>query len=95
MQVRSTDMSEGNRISAFPNPFTHSVKVIIPATKNERATVDVLDMMGRSIQAKAVQLVRGSNEVILDGLDKYPSGSYFIRVKLATGVETLKVLRQQ
>jgi len=31
----------------------------------------------------------------VDGLEKYPSGSYLIRVKLADRIETLKLLRQQ
>ena len=95
LQVKSTDMSDGSRITAFPNPFTHSVKVIIPSSKNERATIDVVDMMGRSLKAMPVQLVRGTNQVTVDGLEKYPSGSYLIRVKLADRIETLKVLRQQ
>ena len=95
LQVKSTDMSDGSRITAFPNPFTHSVKVIIPSSRNERATIDVVDMMGRSLKAMPVQLVRGTNQVTVDGLEKYPSGSYLIRVKLADRIETLKLLRQQ
>ena len=95
LQVRTTDAIDGNQITAFPNPFTHSIRVIIPSAKIERANLELLDMMGRSIKTINVQLARGSNQVTLDGLEKFPSGSYFIRVKLASGVETLKVLRQQ
>ncbi len=95
LQVRSTDMNEASRITAFPNPFTNSVRVVIPSLKSEKANVDLVDMLGRPLKTMTVQLVPGSNHVMVNGLEKYPSGSYFIKVKLADRIETLKVLRQQ
>ncbi len=95
LQVRSTDMNETNKITAFPNPFTNSIRVVIPSVKGEKATVDLVDMLGRPLKTMTVQLVPGSNQVMVTGLEKYPSGSYFIRVKLVDKLETLKVLREK
>jgi len=95
LQVRSTDMNETNKITAFPNPFTNSIRVVIPSVKGEKANVDLVDMLGRPLKTMTVQLVPGSNQVMVTGLEKYPSGSYFIRVKLVDRLETLKVLREK
>lgn len=88
-------MNETNKITAFPNPFTNSIRVVIPSVKGEKANVDLVDMLGRPLKTMTVQLVPGSNQVMVTGLEKYPSGSYFIRVKLVDRLETLKVLREK
>ena len=94
-QVKSASEMPSGKIAAYPNPFTHSVQVIIQSDKNERVTLVLTDMMGQQLQSKSIQLARGGNQVTLDGLDKFPSGSYFLKVNSSGGIQTLKLLRQQ
>ncbi|HEY0678118.1 MAG TPA: Calx-beta domain-containing protein [Chitinophagaceae bacterium] len=95
VQVKSEDQPAARNIMAFPNPFTSSLRVIIDSEKQEKAVIDVMDLQGRQLKQMPVQLMPGSNTVLLEGLDKYPSGNYFLRVSSGKGTKTLKVIRQQ
>ncbi|HYC29346.1 MAG TPA: T9SS type A sorting domain-containing protein, partial [Chitinophagaceae bacterium] len=92
-------VTEGNKatrsITAFPNPFTHSVRVVIDSEKSERATVILMDVQGRQLKQMPVQLVPGSNTVLLEGLDQFASGNYFLKINSGNETKTLKLIRQQ
>ena len=90
-----TDMAAARSITAFPNPFTRSVRVIIDSEKQEKATIALMDLQGRQLKQMPVQLVPGSNTVLLEGLDQFPSGNYFLKINSASGTKTLKLIRQQ
>jgi hypothetical protein len=82
-------------ITAFPNPFTTSVKVIIDSEKSERATITLMDVQGRQLKQMPVMLAPGSNTVVMDGLGQFSSGNYFLRINSGGQVKTMKLIRQQ
>lgn len=85
----------GNNVIIAPNPFISFVIVNINSNKAGRGNISLVDISGRLIMTRAVQLHRGNNRLSLDGLDKYPSGSYFLRIATDEGVENYKLIRQQ
>jgi hypothetical protein len=95
VQVASEGQPSARKITAFPNPFTSSVRVIIDSEKKERATLVLMDVQGRQLKQLPVQLQPGSNSVLLDGLDKFTQGNYFLKINSGGEVKTLKVVRQQ
>lgn len=42
------------RVSAYPNPFNSFVKMSIPSTVNETATVSLADMQGKILRQRTV-----------------------------------------
>jgi hypothetical protein len=94
VELKSENQATRN-IMAFPNPFTRSLRVVIDSEKNERAMISLMDVQGQQLKQMPVQLVPGSNTVLLDGLDQFPSGNYFLRISSSNGTKTLKVMRQQ
>jgi hypothetical protein len=95
LQIKTAGEMPSGKIAVYPNPFTNSVRVIIQSEKNEQATLVLTDMMGQQLQSRSIQLVRGGNQFTLEGLDKFPSGSYFLKVNSSVGIQTFKLLRQQ
>jgi hypothetical protein len=95
LQVKGEGGMPSGKIAVYPNPFTNSVRVIIQSEKNERGTMVLTNMIGQQLQSKPIQLIRGGNQFVLEGLDKFPSGTYFIKVNSSDGIQTLKLLRQQ
>ncbi|MGB8193225.1 MAG: T9SS type A sorting domain-containing protein, partial [Chitinophagaceae bacterium] len=97
VQVKGAGADEAatRSIMVFPNPFTRSLRVIIDSDKKEKAMLDLMDLQGRQLKQQSVQLSPGSNTVLLEGLDQFPSGNYFLRINSASGMKTLKLMRQQ
>jgi hypothetical protein len=95
VQLKSEGSPAARSIMVFPNPFTRSVRVVIDSEKRERAVLIVTDLVGRTLKNIPVQLVPGSNSFLIDGLDKYPSGNYFLTVNSSSDRKTIKLMRQQ
>lgn len=94
--VMSAAVSEasGNKVTIAPNPFANFIIVSINSAKNNKADLTLLDVSGRALMTKTVQLQKGSNRVSWDGLNKYPPGSYFVRIITSEGVENFQLVRQ-
>lgn len=95
VQVASESLASARNITVFPNPFTRSVRVIIDSEKREKAQLVLMDVQGRPLKQVPVQLMPGSNNFSLDGLDQFPSGNYFLKINAESGTKTLKLIRQQ
>jgi GEVED domain/Secretion system C-terminal sorting domain len=74
------------KMTAFPNPTTGILDINF--NNNTDFTVDVLDMVGRTILSKT--LTNGSGQVDLSGFSK---GIYFIKSR-KLGVQTMKIVLQ-
>jgi uncharacterized repeat protein (TIGR01451 family) len=63
-----------------PNPFSHYININLEWSRNESATVKLLNASGKEVAKKYIQLVKGANFIKLDDLSKLPAGIYFIEV---------------
>jgi len=66
----------------FPNPFVDVLAVSFSAPLSEAATLDLFDVMGRSIYS--LPLVEGTEVTRLEDLN-LPSGTYLLRVTSTSG----------
>ena len=48
--------------------------------KNESVVVQVIDMLGKVVKQQTVELIAGSNHILL-AVDNLAKGSYFILIK--------------
>jgi uncharacterized repeat protein (TIGR03803 family) len=83
------------KITIFPHPFVNSIQATVQVQKEEKAVMSVIDVFGRKIKSKTVQLSPGENQVSMDGLEKLPAGNYLLRAATGTSAETLKIIKQE
>jgi hypothetical protein len=81
------------KMTATPNPFTSTIQVTIGSDRNENATVSLVDLAGRELYKKPINLQQGVNRLSIDG-SKYTPGSYYLKLTTADRVETVKLIRQ-
>jgi hypothetical protein len=86
---------EYKKLTIAPNPFINRIQAAIESSKDEKAVLTVLDIFGREIKSKTVQLSAGKNQVSVDGLGKLPAGNYLLRVANGNKVETYKMVKQE
>lgn len=77
--------------SVSPNPFTSYVNVNLEWSKDEIITARILNVQGKEVVTKKLQVVKGNNNLKLDDLSNLPSGSYFIQFISATERMTQKI----
>lgn len=95
--VRYTDIRVVDRsavanayFTAYPNPVAGMLTVRINATAGQQTMVEVLDMAGRRMLARAVNLAKGEQNVQLD-MSTLQKGSYILRMQLNGKMTTQKV----
>ncbi len=81
-------------LKAYPNPVQDALTVEILSRVVGMATLDVLDMRGRSVQQLTPLLTEGLNEVKF-GLGTLPTGLYLIRAVDALGQQAVVRVSKQ
>ncbi|MBL7744616.1 MAG: T9SS type A sorting domain-containing protein [Chitinophagaceae bacterium] len=81
-------------VRIVPNPATHELKLLIDAAGNGRATICILDMNGKMVLQKWVDVHRGENIIRTDA-GHLPSGAYLVQVINDGSVATERLLIQR
>lgn len=84
---------ETQSVSVSPNPFTSYLNVNMDWSKTEMVTVRVINVQGKEVITKPIQVNKGSNFIRIDELSKLPSGNYFIQFISTTERFTQKVTK--
>lgn len=79
--------------ASLPNPFNTELSVAINAASASVATVELMDMIGKTHYTSTEQLVEGTNKVTIETNDM-PNGIYFIRVTANGETFTQKVIKK-
>jgi hypothetical protein len=89
-------IGEENNISGFsilPNPTTDYLLLTISAKEHGNAEVQLLDITGKSVLSKQLELGAGQNSARID-LSTIEKGVYFLRISNEEGSTTRKVIKQ-
>ncbi|HEY6504403.1 MAG TPA: T9SS type A sorting domain-containing protein [Chitinophagaceae bacterium] len=80
----------------FPNPATTQINVIIDAPRREDVTLVVMDVLGKTLKQKVVNVETGSNTVPVE-IGGLAQGSYMVKVVSRSDGETTvsKFVKQQ
>jgi hypothetical protein len=70
--------------SIYPNPAKAEVKLMVTATKAERATIIITDLSGKVVSQKGVQLVVGENLQQVN-INYLSTGTYLIKAVSVSG----------
>ena len=91
MEKRS-EQTDVSAIAVAPNPFINSIQVTVSARKSENATLQILDVSGKELFRKSVNLMVGTNRFTVDG-SKYAQGTYFVRIVMSEGIKSTKIVK--
>ncbi len=84
-------------LGAYPNPFNPNTSVFFTIDQTLEVYIEIFDVMGRSISVVADQIYEpGEHSVRWDGRNlagnMVSSGTYFVRMKYADGVQSQKIM---
>jgi len=67
-------------IRTWPNPFVNEIRISYNGTANSQVDVQLADNAGRIVWQGNFEISRGLNQLSISGMERLPSGIYFIRV---------------
>ena len=79
ISVTSINESEICDPAIFPNPTKGIVSVIIPALSNYKGKVCIIDLNGKTVYQKSIELLKGDNTILID-LKSHAKGSYYVQI---------------
>ena len=82
---------EGSDISLYPNPFVSTAGVYVSAMAASNVTIEVKDLMGRTIFTSSEDVVKGGQYISIEGLAHLSDGMYLVQVSMNGEVKTFKV----
>lgn len=65
---------------AYPNPFNNQVNIELESAQTEKATVRLLDLMGKDVHHEVIELQQGDNKWTLTPQQNLPSGTYLLHI---------------
>jgi len=75
--------------SVFPNPTRGQITMLLSAPTNETVNIRVMDLAGRILETRQVNVLTGNNSIPFD-LSKQAKGQYLIQV----GEKTVRVVSE-
>jgi uncharacterized repeat protein (TIGR01451 family) len=79
-KVISIKLKKDNQVtSVSPNPFISYLNINLEWSKSENVQVKVINVQGKEVYSKSLQVNKGINNMKIDDLAKLPSGNYFIQ----------------
>ena len=76
-----------------PNPFRESINLSVVLQQAQPLTIQLVDVTGRVVATKQVQVKEGNNDVLYDGLSGLSEGIYYLRIITTDASLQQKVLK--
>jgi hypothetical protein len=80
-------------VKVYPNPFSNEVFISFDAAYEYSITINMRDMLGRTISTQQVQILAGSNEIRLDADENLAGGVYFIELQSLKESRSFKMVK--
>ena len=94
-KVLAVKLKKANRqVTLSPNPFTSYLNINMDWNSSEVITAKVINVQGKEMMTKTIQMSKGSNYISMDELSKLPAGNYFIQFISGSERFTEKVTKQ-
>lgn len=90
--IRLGNLSKEINIS--PNPFSSYLNINMEWSKNEIITVKVINVQGKEVISKNIQMIKGLNYVSIEELSNLSPGNYFIQFISSTERFVKKISKQ-
>ena len=92
--IVSTDTERGNLLATWPNPAHSKTTITVSALQKENASLSLIDMWGKIVFSKSVQLQSGYNTFYIADLVKYGKGTFIVRLESGIGLQFTKLVIQ-
>ncbi len=81
-------------LKVFPNPFSDHINIEVDIPQSLKADVFLINAQGnKAASLPGIQLAKGKNMLVLDNLNKLPSGIYMLQVTDGFYSVTQKIIR--
>ena len=80
--------------SVYPNPVMDMLTVSIPSLSRQQTTVIISDASGKTVMVKKVELEKGENKMVMDGVERLSKGLYLIQIRTADISTNIKIIKQ-
>lgn len=86
--IISVSLKESNRleISNLVNPFDSKISFVLTTPQNEEVLLQVKDITGRIIKIEKINIVKGSNSVLVSSLNSLQKGTFILQIQSASGI---------
>ena len=71
-------LTAGNTV--YPNPFINELNITVNAPRNTTARIEIVDIQGRLIAVKSVDVNKGDTKITVSELSNLNSGIYFVNM---------------
>jgi hypothetical protein len=86
-------ISENIQASIYPNPFTDVLHISISSPQKTIAVLQIIDMAGKTIIQKNINVMNGKNEFIFDEFN-FSNGLYIVQIKSNNVAWSNKIMKQ-
>ena len=80
------------KLDGYPNPVKDLYHLTITGAKDDKVSIDIYDILGRSVSRKILSIVKGANYHDLN-MGTYTPGTYIVRVSSAEINESMTVVK--
>ena len=87
----SNALSVGTTV--YPNPFTNELNISVNATKNAIAKIEIVDIQGRVIAVRMIDVNKGDTKVSVSELSNLNTGIYFVNMTMNGETVHAKVIK--
>lgn len=93
ISVSCNDTENDPNVSIFPNPFSSDVTIVLEHFRNEPATIEIYDVMGKAIKYVKVESTYNEYETTLN-LEELPAGIYTVRVSTSSATLNRQITKR-
>jgi hypothetical protein len=80
----TSDLTINSIVTIFPNPAQSNLNISINLPNNENLIIEIVDILGSSVQQKAMNVTQGLQTLNMD-INNLNSGGYFLIIKDKSG----------
>lgn len=85
--------ASGNGLRVYPTMVQEQTTLTVTANETAPAVVAVIDLNGRTVMSKNVNLTAGASTLTVDGFSRLTAGTYVIMVKQGTDLYQQKIIK--
>ena len=78
----------------YPNPVVDVLSVGVPSLSRQKATISLSDASGKVVMVKRVELEKGDNKFMMEGVERLSKGLYMIHIRTTEITANIKVVKQ-
>lgn len=88
------DAAKAQTFKMYPSVINDNATVAVSASKAEQTLLQVVDLSGRTVFNKSINLQQGDNNIALNGLGGLQRGTYVACIKTGDTIQSQKIMIQ-